>query len=59
MGPNRWTCGVALAIACWMVAPWASAQAPEADAELERPFLGGFLQDSRILYPLKIGEWPR
>ena len=50
-------CGIAMAVACSMAIPFASAQAPAAETQAERPFLGGFLQDSRILYPLKIGEW--
>lgn len=57
VGRSWRTRGIALGIACWMVAPWASAQAPASEPQAERPFLGGFLQDSRILYPLKIGEW--
>jgi len=50
-------CGIALTIACWLASPTALAQAPAEEEQAERPFLGGFLQDSRILYPLKIGEW--
>jgi hypothetical protein len=56
-GWHRHARGIAVAIACTMAAPFASAQAPAADTQAERPFLGGFLQDSRILYPLKIGDW--
>ncbi len=49
--------GIAVAIACGVVAPWVVARTPAPEAPAERPFLGGFLQDSRILYPLRIGPW--
>lgn len=48
---------VALAMACSLATPVALAATPAADAQAERPFLGGFLQESRILYPLAIGPW--
>lgn len=33
------------------------AQQAEEQPYAERPFLGGFLQESRVVYPLRVGEW--
>lgn len=54
---NGHACAIALAIACSLATPLVSAQSPAANRPAERPFLGGFLQESRILYPLTIGKW--
>lgn len=55
-GRKRKACGMLAGVACWLAALAAPAHAAE-DVQAERPFLGGFLQDSRILYPLEIGPW--
>lgn len=44
-----------------LAAPVAMAQAPATpateSAQTESPFLGGFLKETRVIYPLRIGDW--
>ncbi|HEX7803330.1 MAG TPA: hypothetical protein VF471_11315 [Pseudoxanthomonas sp.] len=44
-----------------LAAPLAQAQAPStpdaASAQAEPAFLGGFLKETRVIYPLRIGDW--
>ena len=58
-GRNRKARGILMGAACGLATLFASAPAAAAaaDTQAERPFLGGFLQESRILYPLTIGPW--
>ena len=56
-GRNRKARGLLMGVACGLATLFASAPAAAADTQAERPFLGGFLQESRILYPLTIGPW--
>ena len=46
----RWTSG----IAALLVAGTAFAQAADG---VTAPFLGGFLKETRVVYPLQVGEW--
>ena len=51
---HGWWLGVCLAL----VMPSATAADPPATpADAKRPFLGGFLRETRIVYPLQLGEW--
>ncbi len=43
--------------ACVVLALVVAGLAGTASAKDAPPFLGGFLQESRVLYPLQIGEW--
>lgn len=56
-GRHRTPRGMLMGVACWLAALLASSHASAAEAQAGRPFLGGFLQESRILYPLRIGPW--
>lgn len=51
----------ALSLLIALAAPVAMAQAPTApateSAQAESPFLGGFLKETRVIYPLRIGDW--
>lgn len=51
----------ALSLLMALAAPVAMAQAPIApatgSARAESPFLGGFLKETRVIYPLRIGGW--
>lgn len=49
--------GMVLAAAGWPVSA-AGVDAPmEAGSREKRPFLGGFIRESRIVYPLAVGSW--
>ena len=51
---NSWWLGVCLAL----VVPCAfAADPPAAPAKQDVPFLGGFLKETRIVYPLQLGDW--
>lgn len=39
------------------LAAFAAGDATEVDGPPPVPFLGGFLQETRIVYPLRVGEW--
>lgn len=51
----------ALLLLMALAAPMAMAQTPAAPAtesvQAESPFLGGFLKETRVIYPLRIGDW--
>ena len=48
-----WWLGICLAFA--MSPAWAEGSAPARQAQ--GPFLGGFLKETRIVYPLQVGTW--
>ncbi|MCR6662805.1 MAG: hypothetical protein NVV60_06555 [Luteimonas sp.] len=50
MSPALRSCGLAVLLALCVPGAMAADEAP-------RPFLGGYLQETRVLYPLAIGEW--
>lgn len=63
---STWACTVALllTVAATVSCPLAAAEpdAAETDgmtqaAEERAPFLGGFLKETRIVYPLRVGDW--
>ena len=56
-GRHRKARGILMGLAFGLAALFASSHASADDTQAERPFLGGFLQESRILYPLTIGQW--
>jgi hypothetical protein len=57
-----WLLGICLAVealtaSAQETAPAAAQVAPVVEQKQEMPFLGGFLKETRIVYPLQVGTW--
>lgn len=52
-----WTCCLAMALLASPAAHAGTDAGAAAEPDTRTPFLGGFLTDSRILYPLRVGDW--